>query len=293
MKAKVNGTELYFDVVGSQLMPMGDKMIERPICFVLHGGPVIDSSYFRPWMDPLGETMQLIYVDYRGTGRSQRMSVESYTRDNTIDDLEALRIHLGIKRIAVFGHSHGGFLALLYTLKYPNSVSHLILAATSAFSGPEHEADSKANLEQLARTRPELAEIIHYRTNNPPSNDEEAKERFHRAFAIWFHQYNPQIGYEIVERMIFSLDVLHWWQEHEANSYDVRSRLHEITAPTLVLAGRYDWRTTVKQAEVMEQGIPNSELVIFEESAHQLYIEEQEKFLAVMQNFIERHPSRK
>lgn len=290
MKAKVNGTELYFDVVGSELMPVGDKIVKRPICFVLHGGPVIDHSYFRPWLDPLADVMQLVYVDYRGTGRSQRMPIESYTRDNTIDDLEALRLYLGLGRIAVFGHSHGGFLAQLYALKYPNSVSHLILAATSAYSGPEHEADSRANLEQLAIDRPELADIIHYRTNNPPANDAEAKERFHRSFAIWFNQYDPKIGYEIVERTIFSLEVLHWWQQHEAHQFDVRPQLHQITAPTLVIAGRHDWRTTVKQAEIIAEGINGAELIVFEKSAHQFYIEEQDKFLTVMADFIKRHP---
>ena len=286
MKARVNGTELYFDVVGSQLMPVGDKMVERQVCFVLHGGPVIDHSYFRPWLDDLADVMQLVYVDYRGTGRSQRMSVDSYTRDNTIDDLEALRVYLGLEKIALFGHSHGGFLAQLFALKYPESTSHVILAATSPFTGPEHEADSEANLDQLCIDRPDLAEIIRSRRANPPANNDEAKARFHEYFAIWFNEYDPQIGYEVVERMIFSLEVLDWWREHEAPYFDMRPRLHEIKAPTLILAGRYDWRTTVKQAEVMNAGIPNAKLTIFEHSAHQLYIEEHDKFLQVMRDFI-------
>ena len=132
-------------------------MVERPVCFVLHGGPVIDHSYFRPWMDPMGEFMQLIYVDYRGTGRSQRMPHDTYTRDHTIADLDALRQHLGLEKIAVLGHSHGGFLAQLYALDYPQHVSHVILVATSAYTGPEHEEDSEANLDQLMIDRPDLA----------------------------------------------------------------------------------------------------------------------------------------
>ena len=82
--------------------------------------------------------MQLVYVDYRGTGRSERMAPENYTLENTIDDLEALREHLGLERIAVLGHSHGGILAMPFTLKYPQSVSHLILVATTPYTGPEH-----------------------------------------------------------------------------------------------------------------------------------------------------------
>ena len=88
---------------------------------------------------------QLVYVDYRGTGRSQRMPPESYTLENTIDDLDALRLHLGLDRIAVLGHSHGGILAMPYALKYPDSVSHLLLVATTPYTGPELEAESEAN----------------------------------------------------------------------------------------------------------------------------------------------------
>ena len=265
-------------------------MVERPVCFVLHGGPVIDHSYFRPWLDPLAAVMQLIYVDYRGTGRSRRMPHDTYTRHHTISDLDALRRHLGLAKIALFGHSHGGFLAQLYALEYPAHVSHLILAATSAYTGPEHEADSEANLDQLMADRPDLADIIQHRRDNPPANDAEAKARFHKYFGIWFNDYDPEMGYEIVERMIFSLEVLHYWNKHEAPTFDLRPCLAEISAPTLVLAGSYDWRTTVKQGQVIAEGIPNAEMIVFENSAHQLYIEEQDKFLAVVGDFIAANP---
>ena len=160
MRAKVNGTELFYDTVGSQLVPVGGQMVERPVCFVLHGGPLIDLGYLRPWMDDLADVMQLVYVDYRGTGRSERMAPEHYTLENTIDDLEALRVHLGLEKIAVLGHSHGGILAMPFTLKYPRSVSHLILVATTPYTGPELEAESEANQAAVAAANPELASLM-------------------------------------------------------------------------------------------------------------------------------------
>ena len=293
MRAQVNGTELFFDTVGSCLTPVGGRMVEKPVCFVLHGGPSIDSSYLRPWMDDLSDAMQLVYVDYRGTGRAERMPVESYTHENTIDDLEALRLHLGLDRIAVLGHSHGGFLALPYTLKYPDSVSHLVLVATAPYGGPEFEAESEANQRALAIARPDLAPLLSELNESKfmdIKTDEDLKAHLHQTLGLYFHQFDPQIVHDIVERTIFSMDVLRFWMEHEANKYDVRPRLHEIAAPTLILAGRFDWRTSVKHAEIMEKGIPGSELVIFEESGHQLYIEEHDKFLSTVRDFIERHP---
>ncbi len=292
MRAKVNGTELFFDTVGSQLTPVGAKMVERPVCFVLHGGPLIDLGYLRPWMDDLAEVMQLVYVDYRGTGRSQRMPPESYTLENTIDDLEALRLHLGLKRIAVLGHSHGGILAMPYALKYPESVSHLLLVATTPFTGPEHEALSEANQQALAAERPELAPLLDELTEKSfkkPKTEEEHRARFHQTFRLYFHKFDPQIIHDVAERTIFSTEKLRYWLEHEVHKYDVRPRLHEISAPTLIMAGRFDWRTTIKHAEIIKDGIRGSELVIFEESGHQLFVEEQDKFLSSIRDFIRKH----
>lgn len=292
MRAKVNGTELFFDTVGSQLTPVGAKMVERPVCFVLHGGPLIDLGYLRPWMDDLAEVMQLVYVDYRGTGRSQRMPPESYTLENTIDDLEALRLHLGLERIAVLGHSHGGILAMPYALKYPESVSHLLLVATTPFTGPEHEALSEANQQALAAERPELAPLLDELTEKSfkkPKTEEEHRARFHQTFRLYFHKFDPQIIHDVAERTIFSTEKLRYWLENEVHKYDVRPRLHEISAPTLIMAGRFDWRTTIKHAEIIKDGIRGSELVIFEESGHQLFVEEQDKFLSSIRDFIRKH----
>ena len=293
MRAKVNGTELFFDTVGSCLTPVGGKMVEMPVCFVLHGGPLIDMGYLRPWMDALSDVMQLVYIDYRGTGRSERMPVETYTLENTIDDLEALRLHLGLDRIAVLGHSHGGILAMPYALKYPDSVSHLVLVATTPYTGPELEAESEANQKALASERPELASLLDELTQknlNQPKTEEEHRARFHQTFRLYFHRFDPQIIHDVAERTIFSTEKLRYWIENESHKYDVRPRLREIAAPTLILAARFDWRTTLKHAEIMKQGITGAELVVFEESGHQLYIEEEDKFLATVRDFIKRHP---
>jgi len=291
MRAKLNGTELFFDSVGSCLVPAGDRMVERPVCFMLHGGPLVDSSYLRPWMDSLSEIMQLVYVDYRGTGRSIRMSPESYTLENTIDDLDALRIYLGLGRIAILGHSHGGKLAMSYAIKFPDSVSHLILVATTPYTGPEYEAESESNLNILISERPDLAPMIQeYWYTEKPQTLEDIKAQFHRTFSIWFHRPDHKIVSDVAERIIYSPDVLNWWVEHEGPKYDVRDKLDSIGVPTIIMAGRHDWRTTVRHAEVMKRGIPGSELVVFEESGHQLYIEEPGKFRSAVMDFLERHP---
>src|SRR5215207_9008169 len=131
MRARVRDTELYFDVEGASLVPDGPRMVERPVAFLLHGGPGGDHSGFKPAYSPLAERMQLIYVDHRGQGRSARGPKETYTLDNNVEDLEALRIHLGLEQVVVIGVSYGGMVALAYASRYPESVSHLIAVVTS------------------------------------------------------------------------------------------------------------------------------------------------------------------
>jgi proline iminopeptidase len=72
-----SGTELYFDVVGSGL-DAAAGFRQKPTLIILHGGPGFNHTYLRPWLDPVSESAQLIYVDQRGCGRSQRHTHEYY-----------------------------------------------------------------------------------------------------------------------------------------------------------------------------------------------------------------------
>ena len=131
MRARIRDTEIFFDVEGAALVPDGSRMVERPVAFLLHGGPGGDHSGFKPAYAPLAERMQLIYVDHRGQGRSARGPRESYTLDNNVEDVEALRQHLGLDKVVVIGVSYGGMVALTYASRYPDSVSHLVAVVTS------------------------------------------------------------------------------------------------------------------------------------------------------------------
>src|SRR6185437_6525884 len=70
MFANVRGTRIYFDIEGAGLVPDGDRMRERPVAMVIHGGPGGEHSGFKPAMSPLAGRMQLLYFDHRGQGRS-------------------------------------------------------------------------------------------------------------------------------------------------------------------------------------------------------------------------------
>ena len=118
----VDGVNLWYRVAGQA----GGK----PVVF-LHGGPGEGSQTFAHFAGPaLERTLRMVYLDQRGSGRSDRpQDPKAYSIAQLVDDIEALRTHLGVARIALIGHSFGTILGLEYAAKYPQHVSRLVLAS--------------------------------------------------------------------------------------------------------------------------------------------------------------------
>ena len=134
MKARIRGTEIYFDVDGAGLVPDGERMVQRPTLFLLHGGPGGDHVGFKSTVARLVDVAQLVYVDHRGSGRSAASDPSTYTLDENIDDVDALRDYLGLDSICLLGSSYGGMVAQGYAIRYPDRVSNLVLCATAPLS---------------------------------------------------------------------------------------------------------------------------------------------------------------
>jgi proline iminopeptidase len=282
VRAKVNGTELFFDVEGSGLVPDGPTMRERPVCLVLHGGPGMDHTYYRPWLSPLAEHLQLVYVDHRGNGRSQRMADPEYTVENMADDLEQLRIYLGIENPIILGNSFGGFVAQVYATRYPGRYSHLVLIATAPSYGFFEEATAIAE----ARATAEQKQTMPLLFMGKVLTEDDFKAWWDVMLPLYFHHYNPVVGRAMMGRTTGNPAIARYMFEQVIPHYDMRSQLGTITAPTLIIAGRHDWITPPSQNEAIHTLIPGSEYVVFEQSGHMPFVEEQEGFLSVVRRFL-------
>src|SRR5271154_4480995 len=98
---------------------------------IVHGGPGGSHDYFLPYLLPLARLNKLIFIDERGSGKSQKLEDPAgYTVENMVEDVEGVRRSLGLGRISLLGHSYGGVLAQAYALKYQSNLTHLILAST-------------------------------------------------------------------------------------------------------------------------------------------------------------------
>jgi len=282
MHAHVNNVDLFFDIEGGGYAYEGTTVREKPVMFVLHGGPGCDHSYFRPFLHPLAAEMQLIFVDHRGNGRSSRADESSYTIEQMADDLEALRGHLGLGQVWVLGQSFGGMVAQVFATRYPDSVTKLLLADTT----PSMQFWDEAQDAALEMATPGQLEAIPALFNGKIQSQRAFDEWWALCMPLYFRTKDEAVIEEIEGRMIGAYEVANYMMANEIPKYDVREWLPELSVPTLVLAGRYDWVTPLTQSQLINQLLPDSTLVIFDNSGHMPHIEENAKFLAVVRDFV-------
>ena len=115
----------------------GPGWIERPTIVALHGGPGADHSVFKPVFRAATEFAQVVYLDQRGSGRSDRGDPESWTWDRWADDVVDFCDALDITDPILVGTSSGGWVALITALRHPERVGKLVL--DSAMPGPVEE----------------------------------------------------------------------------------------------------------------------------------------------------------
>ena len=132
MKVTVNGASLYVDIEGSGLVADGPVMRDKPTLILLHGGPGLDHTIYKPAFSQLSDICQIVYVDHRGNGRSDDGDPADWTLDQWGDDIDGLCRALGIDKPIVYGASFGGFVAQSYATRYPDRIGGLVLSATAA-----------------------------------------------------------------------------------------------------------------------------------------------------------------
>ncbi|MEK3937263.1 alpha/beta fold hydrolase [Sporosarcina sp. FSL W7-1349] len=300
MYAKINGTRIYFDVEGMGSVPDGPIMRQKPVCFVLHGGPGGDHTLYKPYLTPLSEMMQLVYIDNRGSGFSDEGPQSTYTLENNVKDVEALREHLGLEKIVILGQSYGGITALSYAVKYPERIAGLVLITTSS-SHRFLERSYKILEEKGTEQQKSIAEKA--LGGKFESNDEYFKY-LEETGSLYSHAIKtaPPPTQEEIRMMQDAMArcKVNYQAANEGfreggflRSYDVTDQLQKVTSPTLIISGRHDWIAPVQEAEEMAEKLPDNELVFFEQSSHMVMSDEYELFISTVKEFVDRRLTEK
>jgi len=284
MKAKIRDTELYFDIDGAGLADQGGGLREKPVAFIIHGGPGSDHTGFRGPLGPLAEKLQLVYFDHRGSGRSAAGDKSKYTLDENVEDMEALRRYLGLGPIVSIGTSYGGMVAMAHAAKYPGSVSHLVLVVTAAQPGfiarSREIARERGTPQQVALTE----DLYAGRIDTP----EKLRDFHHHMGPLYSRSYDAAKSLERLNRGIHSPEPLNaaFAPGGFMHTMDLRPRLAAIRAPTLIIAGRHDWICAPEFSEEIHRSIPGSKLRIFEKSSHSVRVDEPERLRQEILDFV-------
>ncbi|MBK1658985.1 alpha/beta fold hydrolase [Paracraurococcus ruber] len=284
MRAKVRDTELYFDVQGPGLVPDGARMRERPVAFAIHGGPGSDHSGFKPGYTALTDAMQVVYFDHRGQGRSARGDPARWTLDEAVEDMEALRRHLGCGPIVSIGTSYGGMVAMAHAARYPDAVSHLVLVVTAAHGGFIPRAQ-----QILAERGTKEQQAIWTRVLDGDIRDEAELKTYYRLMGpLYAATHDAAKAEEGIARAIHSPEALNraFGPDGFLRRFDLRPELSRITAPVLVLAGALDWICPPEFSREIHALIPGSRLVVAEGSSHSMRVDAPEVLFGETLRFV-------
>lgn len=283
MKAKIRGTEIYFDVAGMQLAPVGKDFEDRPVIFMLHGGPGGDHLRFKQHSLELQNVAQLVFIDHRGCGRSKKTKSDDYTIENNIEDIEALRKHLGLDRISILGTSYGGIVAQGYAIRYPKHLDKLILVVTSPSYRFLDEAKEYLKTHGSAKQNAAATHLW----NGTFKSAKHVAQFFKTMDSLYSTtlKKNRKLAFGKT-KTLWSHEALNKGFGDFLQKFDYISQLKKIKCPTLILAGQEDWISRPTQSKIIADQIPKSQLKIFKKCGHALAIDAHDRYLKTIKQFL-------
>lgn len=259
-----------------------------PPLIAISGGPGMDA---RGWDDfaRIDDFVTVIALHPRGSGLSDPAAEDAYRLADYAADVEALRQHLGLEKPVVMGWSHGGMVAQQFAFTYPSSLSRLILYDTSAHFG-DFLSDIEAAVKEF-KNQPwfeKSYQALQKEWAGEYQSDEDMGKIWTEEMKFYFKNFDQraQAYHQRIKDLPIHIASLQAFNENEATSMDLRPRLKDIRVPALVIVGRHDFITNVAMAQEIAKHIPDSKLVIFEDSGHFALVEEPHKFYQTIQNFI-------
>lgn len=288
--ADASGVLIYYKTFG-----------QGPPLVILHGGPGASHDYFLPYLAPLGRHHRLVFIDERGSGKSEKLEdPRGYTVENMAQDVEAVRLALKLGKISLLGHSCGGVLAQAYALRYQRNLSHLVLCSTFHSTRKMNEVFRRILAEMDPEVRAKITSMEQaglfgkgkiFERNRYPNDYMTAA--WGQGYFPYLYQRRPDPNYDPVTNGIMSWDLYRemWGSSGEfvidgnLKSVEYGERLKSITVPTLITAGDHD-ECAPSLAREMHDLIAGSRLVVFPESGHMTFVDQPALFLKAVDEFL-------
>lgn len=239
-----------------------------PALFLIHGIGARRAT-FAGLVEGLKDRFTCIRYDLRGHGESPLPGAR-FGLDDLVDDLEALRAHLGIEKAHFAGHSLGGMIGPAYARRHPARVLSLGLWSTAAFRTEDDSAKVRAVV--AAMREKGIGQVLDTLT------------------ARWFTDDFAAAHPEVIERR--KQQVMDTDAEVFLNVFDIYAEtemgpwLHEIAAPAQVLTGELDGGCNPRLNRLIAAAMPDAELVILDGLKHAIFIEATDRVLPPVRDFL-------
>jgi L-proline amide hydrolase len=277
---------------------VGDLSQDGPAPLVtLHGGPGASHDYLLSMGDLAQDGRAVVFYDQIGNGHSTHYpgrNGDFWTVDLFVRELRNLVQGLGFAdRHHVLGQSWGGFLGQEYALTHPGGLRSLVLADTAA-SFPDFVVECNRLRAELP---PDVEATLKRHEEAGTTDDPEYEEAcmvFYRRHVCRLEEWPPEVveGFAAIERDPTVYHTMNGPSEFHVigsiKDWQVKDRLSEIDVPTLIVSGAYDEAAPALQ-ETMRDGIRGSEWVLFDDSSHMPHVEERERFMQVVGEWLRRH----
>jgi len=247
---------------------------------------------FGDYLNQLTDQFRLILVDQRSQGRSEMSLPKTWTLAQLAKDVGALAGALGLERYAVLGHSFGALVALQYVVDFPGQASQTIVS--SGFPSARFLTHVQKSLETFEPIELREQVMSSWEREKSVQTIEDFANILHDQLPFHFADPRDPRIYDYERRTIgsiYSPQVVRHFAAQDYGMIEVEDRLGGVSQPVLVLAGRHDRTCSVEAAEVIARGIPQAQLVIFEQSGHMTFVEENEPYLATVRTFLGSHIS--
>ena len=260
-RVRIDSIELQYEISGSG----------PPVVFI--NGLTMDLNGWLLQVEPFGRNYRMVRYDCRGQGGSDRPDME-YSQEMHAEDLSLLLEKLEIPRAHIIGLSNGGMIAQHFALRYPEKTGALVLVDTCSY------VDTL--LELIIASWIKSAEAggggLRYDVALPYLFSEEfTKKNLERMMAL--KEMNLALN---PVKSVVSLS-------KASMRHDLRERVSEIKAPTLIIAGEEDILVPVKYSRILREKIENSTLVILKNCGHVPPIEKPDEFNRIVMRFLNDH----
>jgi proline iminopeptidase len=271
--AEINGLKLWYKVCG-----------KGPLCIFPTPGWGPSSELYFMRMKPLESMFTVVYLDTRGSGRSERPARNAYSMHDFAADIEGLRNHLGVGSVWLMGHSDGGLIILNYASEHADRVNGLILV--DAPVGNTSQDSGRTNRMLLRKNEPWF-DSAYTAFQKAPTSQEEFETSIRLILPFFFASVeNLEKCRDVFESTSLSFDATQGRGQSDQSSVDLATFLPGMQIPTFIVVGLEDFICPPSAAEYFHREIPNSKLLVIENAGHFPWLEQPNAFFEGLRTFL-------